>query len=539
MRHNMRLKYLFALLVLVLFALPQNAHSQEDIDNEEFTEPCQALIDSLLSLIPNSPDSVKASIYKEIGSNVSSYDDKLKYINLSLKYCSETDFSLMAYNYSKIGWVNYMSGDGAKALPYHYKSMELFDKASNKEEIATAYISIGECYENLNNLDSSFYYYNKGLKGFFESKDTANICYAYQKLGSIYHDMCIYTNALETYQKALDLAVRSKDTLEIANCYYLMGGTISYLSDTLVFSSIDYLKKSVSMFESADIENEQYYVDCKYGAYSDLAEAYINAAKLTGKTEYADSCYMYFKKVGNYNLRIGANTNYVIDRYNYVDYLIFYKKYNSALDELLKLEKYVDDIRSSGNLKYYYKYLYEVYSLIGDYKNALKHYEKYDEYRFANINDSTLNSIKNSEVERTRMIEELKLENAKKLHAAEKQRMHITIISLIGGLFLVSLLVFYIFKALNIKKKANKELSIKNELLAEQKEEIESQRDTIKAQRDEIQASINYARRIQHSMLPPEETVSHIFPDYFLLYKPRDIVSGDFYWVGQFGDNKV
>ena len=75
--------------------------------------------------------------------------------------------------------------------------------------------------------------------------------------------------------------------------------------------------------------------------------------------------------------------------------------------------------------------------------------------------------------------------------------------------------------------------------MAKQKEEIETQRDTIKAQSDEIQASINYARRIQYSLLTPDETISRIFPDHFLLYKPRNVVSGDYYWIGQFGDNKV
>ena len=484
MIHFLKLFFYVWMTMVFMFAIPKNTYSQEEkTDNEEYADYNQPLIDSLLNLIPDSPDSVKAYIYHDVAIAISNYDTKLKYINLSLEYCKGTNLKLIAFNYYRLGWVYYMSGNGAKALPYHYKSAELFNKLSDKQETANAYIGIGECYEILNNSDSSFYYFNKGLKIYVEIKDTSNICYAYQKIGSTYHDMCLYTNALETYQKSLTLAVLSNDTLETANSYYLMGGTILCLSDTSVFRSLQYLKKAVSLFESAEIKNN-YYTECKYGAYGDLAEAYIHAANLTGKTEYADSCYMFVKKVGDYHLTIGANTNYIIDLYNYVDYLIFYKKYKSALAELLKLEKYIDDMRSFGNLKYYYKYLYEVYSLLGDYKNALENYEKYDEYRFANLNDSTLNAIKNSEVERTRMLEELKRENAEKLHAAERRRMRIVNISLIGGLFLITLLVFYIFKALNIKKRANKELSIKNNLLAEQKEEIETQRDTIKAQSD-------------------------------------------------------
>jgi serine phosphatase RsbU (regulator of sigma subunit) len=87
-----------------------------------------------------------------------------------------------------------------------------------------------------------------------------------------------------------------------------------------------------------------------------------------------------------------------------------------------------------------------------------------------------------------------------------------------------------------------------------QKEEIEAQRDSIQEQRDilsdinrslqkaymeieeqkkHIEDSIHYARRIQNAILPPDEFVSTLLPDSFVLYKPKDIVSGDFYWMAQ------
>lgn len=59
------------------------------------------------------------------------------------------------------------------------------------------------------------------------------------------------------------------------------------------------------------------------------------------------------------------------------------------------------------------------------------------------------------------------------------------------------------------------------------------QRDELIQQRNEILDSIVYARRIQQAVLPPEEIFSQIFTESFILYKPRDIVSGDFYWITQ------
>jgi len=63
------------------------------------------------------------------------------------------------------------------------------------------------------------------------------------------------------------------------------------------------------------------------------------------------------------------------------------------------------------------------------------------------------------------------------------------------------------------------------------KEEIESQRDHAFKQRQEIMASINYAQRIQQAVLPSSLMAEDILGEHFILYKPRDIVSGDFYWL--------
>lgn len=55
----------------------------------------------------------------------------------------------------------------------------------------------------------------------------------------------------------------------------------------------------------------------------------------------------------------------------------------------------------------------------------------------------------------------------------------------------------------------------------------------IVAQKEEITSSIEYASRIQRAMLPEESHFMNSFSDYFIIFKPRDIVSGDFYWIGE------
>jgi serine phosphatase RsbU (regulator of sigma subunit) len=60
----------------------------------------------------------------------------------------------------------------------------------------------------------------------------------------------------------------------------------------------------------------------------------------------------------------------------------------------------------------------------------------------------------------------------------------------------------------------------------------------IEKKNEDITASINYAFRIQDSMLPDEDKIQRILPELFILFKPRDIVSGDFYWFGE-KDGKI
>ena len=129
------------------------------------------------------------------------------------------------------------------------------------------------------------------------------------------------------------------------------------------------------------------------------------------------------------------------------------------------------------------------------------------------------------------------------LKAIEKQRLllYFAIIALV----LVSGLVYYIYRGYRIKKEANIKLEEKNRLISAQKDEIqkqkeiaESQRDLIAYQKKHITDSIHYAKRIQTALLPSLELFSDEI-EHFVLYKPRDIVSGDFYWVAKIDGKQV
>ena len=113
-----------------------------------------------------------------------------------------------------------------------------------------------------------------------------------------------------------------------------------------------------------------------------------------------------------------------------------------------------------------------------------------------------------------------------------------TRIVMMCGFGLVVILTLLVISGYSQKHKAMKLLERRNAEILEKNEEIEAQRDEIQLQRDkiehqskEITSSIRYAKRIQSAVLPPIELIGKEFGENFVLNRPRDIVSGDFYWM--------
>ena len=125
----------------------------------------------------------------------------------------------------------------------------------------------------------------------------------------------------------------------------------------------------------------------------------------------------------------------------------------------------------------------------------------------------------------------------------------IRLINSIGLFAIVGLIIYYyitLTKKLYTKQKStsdalyqsNEELNAIIELVSKQKDKIESQHKIVLEQNMQITDSMHYAERIQSAVLPPDDYLSEYLTDYFLIFKPRDIVSGDFLWASH-QDEKI
>jgi len=95
-----------------------------------------------------------------------------------------------------------------------------------------------------------------------------------------------------------------------------------------------------------------------------------------------------------------------------------------------------------------------------------------------------------------------------------------------------------VFIDITEQKKARQQIEENLELIKYQKQEIEEQYNFVIRQNMEIVESMNYARRIQNALLPSDDTIKDLVKEYFILFKPKEIVSGDFYWVTR-KDDKI
>lgn len=122
---------------------------------------------------------------------------------------------------------------------------------------------------------------------------------------------------------------------------------------------------------------------------------------------------------------------------------------------------------------------------------------------------------------------------------ARQEKQSLLILLAVGALLFVLILLIIMKKANNQRKKANSQLEKHNKEIDEKNEELKGAFEKIAHQNQNITQSINYAKNIQQALLPKTKHLNEIIKNAFILFKPRDVVSGDFYWFRKIIDKKT
>lgn len=390
-----------------------------------------------------------------------------------------------------------------KSRFYAEKGLEIAQKIRYKQGIREHRYALGEYYLLNGDYKNAHDNFSRSLRLSEELKLPQGIADGYNQIGRIYNAQRNYSKAREYFFKALPIYKQIKDLEGICFTYNNIGVIHFYKQqyDSALFYYEKDLKLKVNRFDSAEI-----------------ALSYFNIGlvhEFSGNYEMALPNYE--RALALYRLKKDKNGISAV----YTSIGAVYAAQNNP--EAVKYLNQSLDLSSKYDLK---PRILDAYEVLISYYEQKKDFQKALSYQkmFSNIKDMLFNEDSQKQInemqskyESDKKDKEIELLNKnKKIAEIEKRRQNLITGSVIAILLCVVFIAFFVFKNLRKTKK--------------QKLEIEEQKQLLEEKNNEIVDSISYAKRIQSAILPQEKQIKKVFPDSFVLYRPKDIVAGDFYW---------
>jgi serine phosphatase RsbU (regulator of sigma subunit)/tetratricopeptide (TPR) repeat protein len=390
------------------------------------------------------------------------------------------------------------------------EALQLAEKQNYQKGVDKSYHQLGEDYQLIDDYPKSLDNYFKALKIREERRDKQGIAKTLGNIGIVYIYIGDYPKALDYYFKALKIDTELGNKKGIARHLGNIG--VVYMQQHDYPKALDYY------FKGLEIDKE---LENKKGIATNLGNIGII---YFDQKDYPNALDYFFKGL-KMDEELGDKNGIARQLGNIGSVYTSMKKYKEAenylyraitLDESIGALYLTIDVENS---------LSELYSQTNKFEMSLMHYKKYiiaKDSLFSQENKKkSIRTEMNFEFDKKEAVAnaEHKSEMEKQNEVAEEKsrKQNIVIWSVIVGLLLLAVFAGFIFRSLRLTNK---------------------QKQIIEEKNHEITDSINYAQRIQLAILPPQEDISIHLSNYFILFKPKDIVSGDFYWFSK-TENKI
>ncbi len=473
--------------ILVFFALSYQVFAQTDKPVQTFR---QKAVELRKKLEVAAHDSVRIKLYNDLAwlFRNAEPDSMLIYANQALTLNNKN-----AFPHHKVVTLNYMGvafrnlSNYTEALKYYMQALKLAEDIKNLEQMGYAYLNIGNVYLYQINYHESIDYFLLALKNANTLKDQRMIAYVYLNLGRAYRLLKDYEKSLEYYNQ--NIAIREKLNDK--------EGIVTSLSD---IGEVYRLKGSLGQ------------------ALQALKQALELAEQLDNR---------------------GAQT------YDLNNIALIYKElkeYDKAIDFAERSLTMAHKIHSKNDIRKATLTLAQSHAAKNNFPLAYEYYNTHNLYK-----DSIFNEENNQKIAQLKSLYELEqqkskielLEKDKKIQDEHIEYKNLLVNSFGIAIFLLCVIAIVLFLSIRQRKKTNLILSGKNNEIEKQNNVLEKQKKLLEKKNMDITASIQYAQRIQKSMLPSKKYLNDLLDEYFILYKPKDIVSGDFYWVGDIVNKNV
>lgn len=471
-------------------------------------------------------------------------DSALILMNRSLELRTNLgDQEDIAVTYNRIGRLYYNLADYQKSIECYTKAITIRETLNDPEGLAVAYYNFGRTLTNIGNYQPALEQFQKALQTFEKTKNDEGIANSCNGIGMVYENLsqstlavkdneANYRKGLEYYQRSLELFqkinYRSQEgrTLQnIANLYSRLAtnqfvaqygekwedSLIKIPSKTILPSfekSLEYYKKSLDIFKETKEEDQISTVSINIGtAYSTIRDWNKANKYLSEGLEIARKLNLPYEKA---MALFALGESYLRQ-----------KNMAQAEANFLESAKLSKELEMRDNERYCYERLSTLYEDIGETQKALTYHKLSVKIKDEIFTEKSQKAI----TEMQTKYETEKKDAAFKLQESIIKRQKLQIIGAVIGVVLVLLVALLLLKMIKEKQKANRILEEKNELITLQKKEITD--------------SIRYASRIQRAILPSDDILLQTLPQHFVVFLPRDIVSGDFFWLSQNGGKIV
>ncbi|MGZ3866025.1 MAG: tetratricopeptide repeat protein [Bacteroidia bacterium] len=458
-------------------------------------------------------DSSKAKIYLKLGDYFLRKESNraAQYAKLALELSQRSGYKEGEGGARDIlGEVHYRKGEFEEAEVELNKALEIYTSLEHKQGIAETQNQLGTVFCKRGDNEQAIKNFTEALPVFEELKNLDGLTATYINIGLVYDNLGEDKKALECYQKAIEYAKENKDENAIASCYNNMGGVYTDLKQHDM--ALECLNRSMEIKEK--LNNKAGVA----GSLNNIGAIYYEMQNFKLALEYFQKAYLIKTEIGDKNGMVSSCNNIGA---------IYYEigNYPEAEKYLTEAYKLAVKIGSKNFAVDCLDGLVDLYKKTGDYKKALNFREQFCAYKDTLFN---VESAKNISEVQTRFETEKKEKENEILSLRLKNESFVKYIFICAA-FLLFVLAFFIFRGLRQKQKANVILEEKSRIIEQQKHIVEEQN-------KDITDSIRYAERIQQAIFPPEQVWSTILPDSFVYFRPKDMLSGDFYWVEEKGD---
>jgi serine phosphatase RsbU (regulator of sigma subunit) len=389
------------------------------------------------------------------------------------------DSTLQATSFMIAGNIQCYMGKYAKGMECYFNGLAIEEKLKVQHYVHWFYSNIGNLYLDQKNYQKALEYSLKAIKAEEKAQDKEALLNTSANLGQIYSSLGKNDSALHYYNLALKTSHETNDGFGIAN--------------SLVNMAILYTKLK------------------QYDKATDFS---LRGSKLCVANGFIDLYVYSLSNLGTINREL---KKYDVAENYYMEAVNIAKKINSKIlirESYLSLAALYEEQRD-------FKKSYDYYKLYSETKDSLLNQE--NSKLITEMNTKYTTEKKEKEIELLKKNEDIQnLELTKKKNELENQQ---TIsLSVFSGFILLMIVAVLLFNRYQLKKKANNQLQAAFNLIEEKNVLIEKSNLM-------ITDSITYAKRIQDAVLPDPEDLSKLLSEeFFIFYKPAQIVSGDFYW---------